>query len=247
MAGTLLMNLLRAGALAVALHVPAAGAASIVANGSFETFTGPANNQQLTNSNATPWTTTSGATSIITLSQAVNGFAEGVGNAVSFWRAGNGGSGTITASPDGGNFLASDGPYLSGATSQVLVGLVSGATYQVSFYQGAAQQYGYGDTTTWTSDYWQVSLGASTQNSATMNVAPRSFYGWVQQQLLFTATATTMTLSFLAKGAPGAQPPYALLDGVAVTQMPEPATGLLVLAGMLGLAGARRYASAARR
>ncbi len=240
MAGTSFTTCIAAAlAVAVAIATPAT-AASPVVNGSFETFTGPSNNQQLTNTNAPPWTTTSGATSVITLSQAVNGFSEGVGNSVSFWRSGNGGSGTITASPDGGNFLASDGPYLSGATSQVLVGLVSGAVYQISFYQAAAQQYGYGDTTTWTSDYWQVSLGSSTQNSNVMNVAPRSFYGWVQQQLYFTATAATMTLSFLAKGSPAGQPPYALLDGVVMTQVPEPATGLLLFPGIVALAGLRR-------
>ena len=63
-------------------------------------------------------------------------------------------------SPDGGNFLLQDGAYQVGTLSQTLNGLVTGKSYQVSFYQASGQQSGFtGNTTEW----WDVSLGGSSQ------------------------------------------------------------------------------------
>ena len=56
------------------------------------------------------------------------------------------------------------------------------------------------------------------------------------------ATSPTATLSFLAVGTPGGQPPFALFDGVSLVQVPEPATWAVLLTGvgLAGLASRRR-------
>jgi hypothetical protein len=59
----------------------------------------------------------------------------------------------------------------------------------------------------------------------------------------FTANATSEALSFLAVGSPAANlPPFALLDGVSLTAVPEPSTWAMMLAGFggLGFAAFRR-------
>ena len=52
----------------------------------------------------------------------------------------------------------------------------------------------------------------------------------------FTANSSTELLSFLAVGTPAANlPPFALLDGVSLTAVPEPSTWALMLVGFSGL------------
>jgi hypothetical protein len=67
---------------------------------------------------------------------------------------------------------------------------------------------------------------------------PRTAVGWQQDSFSFTATNTTQRLSFLSQGTPAGQPPFALLAGVSVEQLPEPAdyVGTLIGAGAVGLA-----------
>jgi hypothetical protein len=67
-----------------------------------------------------------------------------------------------------------------------------------------------------------------------MHNPSESFTPWSQQILLFTASSTSEALTFLALGSPAGLPPIALLDGVSVTAVPEPA--FLAVAG-LGLVG----------
>jgi hypothetical protein len=60
-------------------------------------------------------------------------------------------------SPDGGNMIADDGDVSFRAPLfQTIGGLTPGAAYDLTFYQAAAQQGGYGSST---SEDWQVSLG----------------------------------------------------------------------------------------
>ncbi len=60
----------------------------------------------------------------------------------------------------------------------------------------------------------------------------------------FTANSPTELLSFLAVGTPAANlPPFALLDGVSLTAVPEPSTWAMMLVGFGGLG----YAALRRR
>jgi hypothetical protein len=129
---------------------------NLITNGSFESFTtGGASGsctttQTVTNSNLPGWATTSGYSFV--LNSGNYGSFCGVDGGLGLY-------GPIGASPDGGNFVAGDGAYMTGYTYQILSGLVPGSTYVVTFQMAAAQQTGYSGATT---DYWQVGLGAPT-------------------------------------------------------------------------------------
>jgi len=168
--------------------------------------------------------------------------------------------GPLPASPDGGNFLGIDPVYtpasssgVQNSVSQTISGLTIGATYTLSFYWAAAQQYGFNGTTT---EGWDFGLGATantSQTTGTVSLPQHTFGGWnplVTEQ--YTATATSEVLTFLAIGGPSSsQPPFDLLDGVSLTKnntVPDSSS----TAGLLGLgvvamgvaAGCRRFARA---
>jgi hypothetical protein len=105
-----------------------------------------------------------------------------------------------------------------GAISQSISGLTVGQTYVLTFYWAAAQQQGFTGATT---EWWQVSLGAQTQNTGTFSLASGSFSGWMQQTMYFTATSGTETLSFLAGGTPSGEPPFSLLTDIDMTVVPD--------------------------
>ena len=158
------------------------------------------------------------------------------------------------ASPAGGNFVGMDGAYQVSALTQSISGLVAGARYSLSFYWAGGQQQGFTGTincagdgnpglNNCTTDQWDVSLGSQTIDTSPVTVPGHGFSGWMQQTMTFTATASTETLSFLAQGQlNGTQPPFALLDGVSLTQVPEPATAGIMLVGLatVGALGLRR-------
>jgi hypothetical protein len=99
----------------------------------------------------------------------------------------------------------------------VPTGLTVGKQYKLSFYQASAQQKEFdGDST----DYFTVSFGSSTQNSATMFHASKApVSAWSEQIMSFTAEDSSQLLSFVAQGAPAGQPPFALLSGVSVEEV----------------------------
>lgn len=164
----------------------------------------------------------------------------------------------VSASPDGGNFLAVDGdPGYNLAIYQTFTNLTVGAKYVVGFYQAASQQLNFTGSTTET---WQVSftpgdpasggtavptgtvtLGTTSLDGTMMNNPQQGFVPWNYQTLTFTATSATDTLSFLAQGTPtSGAPPVVLIDGISLTQTPEPATLGFVGLGIFGLAVVRR-------
>ena len=214
-----------------------------VTNGGFETTTGGSTGQlNFDGFSATGWSAPaagnnydfifSGATAA---TAPPLGGATGVDGSLYLWAA--------TASPNGGNFLGSDPDFspngpdsttggAGGAVFQTVGGLTAGKTYAVTFYQAGAQQHGFSGATT---EYWQVSLGAQTKDSPVLSNVSEGFTGWSSDTLDFTATGTSEVLSFLAEGTGGSgEPPFALLDGVSLTQVtaiPEPATWAMMLVG----------------
>jgi hypothetical protein len=141
-------------------------------------------------------------------------------------------NGLTASSPDGGNFIAQDSAFQDKAITQTISNLIVGQAYQVGFWWGAAQQSTF---TGATYDQWQVSLGAETHSTAQINLANHGFSGWTQTVLTFTATSASEVLSFLAVGGPAGVPPFALLDGVTMVAVPEPATLMLFATALLAL------------
>jgi len=161
------------------------------------------------------------------------------GNYVELYGPGNGyANGMPATDPGGGNFVALDSSFDTGAISQTISGLTSGNSYTLSFYWAAAQQYGKPGSTY---DQLAVSLGASTQDTAQLNIAQGGFSGWNLDSMTFTATGSSELLSFLAFGGPnGTVPPFALLGDITLTNgtptNPPSAPDSASTATLLGLA-----------
>ena len=229
--------------------------ASLIINGSFEQ-TSNGTNKQLTSGTSTTqtnFTTLTGWNSqSLTGSGGGYNFVMNLGQpntALSLYTSGNG----FKASPDGGNFFASDPAYGPGLLYQTVNGLVVGDLYTLTFNYALGQQSGY---TGANSDYWRFGLGTTlddlNRQTAPLTISQGGFSGWQTASATFTATATTEMLGFLAAiSTPGA-PPFMLLDGVSLnaaakvpasSQVPEPGTLGLLLGGLglVGVMARRRY------
>lgn len=149
------------------------------------------------------------------------------------------------ASPDGGNFFASDPLYHPGTLSQIISGLAIGTKYTLTFHYALAQQVGF--TGANYDNYWQVGFGNTTQNTSLLSIADNGFSGWKTASMTFIADSLSESLSFLAKGGPDGAPPFMLLDGVSLTPtnaVPEPSSWSIMLGGLvaMGFLARRRHA-----
>ena len=202
--------------------------ANLVTNGSFESTTATIT-ATMTPTNVTAWANSDFGEAIVLPSWFSSGQI--------FPNVGFAGA-VPQSSPDGGNFLISDGNFHNSPITQTLNGLVTGNFYTLSFYQMLAQ-----DTEPFitipgpVSGHWQVTLGANTQNAAGMtgNGATNTFSNWQQQTMTFQAGNTSELLSFFSVGM--GDPPLLGLDGISLNAVPEPASlGLAVLGfALLGL------------
>lgn len=144
-----------------------------------------------------------------------------------------------TLSPDGGNFIALDGDVTvpSGSISQTLSNLVVGQNYVLKFFWGAGQLANRSGATT---EQLKVSFGDQTQSTNILSIPSGGFSGWKEVSMNFTATSATQTLNFLSIGTPTGLPPMAVLDGVSMAAVPEPATWALMIMGFGLVGGAMR-------
>ncbi|KPF72497.1 hypothetical protein IP88_09965 [alpha proteobacterium AAP81b] len=236
---TLLLGL----AASAAFAGNAQAATNLVVNGGFETWGLGANSDEFStqygpgNGQLQGWTT-DGLAFVF-----VPGDIDAVGRygGFSLYRPENGTNNGLTVSGQGGNFIASDADRGFGAPiTQLISGLTVGREYNVSFEWAAAQQTNFfGDTF----ESWQVSLLDSGNNvtadysTGFVNNPEAGFQPWRAASFRFTATEAAQTLRFWADGGPGGLPPFSLLDNVSVTDVPEPSSWVMLIAGF-GLVGA---------
>jgi hypothetical protein len=143
------------------------------------------------------------------------------------------------------NSATSGSVYTGATTDQWLVNV--GGTYTKPGNQGgensSAGSFSGGDA-----NYSAPVMSLASQGNAGSQTTPGNptVNGWQQDSFAFTATNVSESISFLAtRGAtPTGRPPFALLSGVSVNKIPEPAdyVGTLVGFGFVGLAIKSRLA-----
>jgi len=170
----------------------------------------------------------------------------------------------LTLGPNGSNFVAIDaarvdqaGIPIRGTITQTVSGLTPNVPVTITFNWAAAQQFGFGGSTT---DQLQVSLGGQSQFATipasfpgaggnTVHLPEHGFQGWMQGSLTFTPTSPSQVLSFMAIGTPAvgtatSGPPFVLLESVALNKeenvIPEPGTWSLLGMGFAAIAGVAR-------
>jgi hypothetical protein len=242
---TKLLSTVAAVAAVMALSTSANAAVNLVTNGGFETSTYATNSEfggmagpgvsYVPSQGVTGWTGAGGAAlqfyyigGTQTTVNAINRFDD----PLAFFRN------DVTLSPNGGNFVGLDGdPGVQGSISQTITGLVVGDFYNLDFNWGSAQlRNRIGDTT----EQLQINFGGSTVFTPVLFTPSETFTGWKNGHFQFQATSTSQTLSFLSIGTPGGLPPIALLDGVSLTAVPEPATWAMLLFGFGGIGAMMR-------
>jgi hypothetical protein len=153
----------------------------------------------------------------------------------------------VTALTPGANFMGTDINTGNAIITDTVTGLTIGKKVAVSFAWAGAEQTGFTCATPTTCSVdWTVSLNASGvsgggQTTALTTFPSQGFTGWIQTTFDFIPTSTTEVLTFLGAGTPGAgDPPFALLANVTVTNVPEPGSISIVIAGIAGLSAVAR-------
>jgi hypothetical protein len=222
--------------LLATIEIPAKASITYV-NGSFEQ-TSLSTSGRMTTTDVTGWSTTS-YTFLVYPGLGSTNIGKDDSNTIISLYPGFAPNLMPASSPDGGNYIAADGAFETGAISQMVGGLTSGQKYVVSFWMAGAQQQGFDGATT---DGFQVSLGTQTILTVILSNPSHNFQPWQKVNLTFTATTTgSELLSFLAVGTPTGTPPFTLLDGVTITSAtPEPAGLLPTAVGLAALLALRR-------
>ena len=141
-------------------------------------------------------------------------------------------------SADGGAFVILDGDAnANGPLQQMIAGLKIGRVYTLTFDWAAVQYKARIGATT---EKLKVNFGADTFTTAIVPNPSKGAQGWFTVSHKFTATSTSQLLSFLSIGTPLGLPPAALLDGVSLTTVPEPASWAMMILGFFGLGAALR-------
>lgn len=229
-----------ASASAALLCASAASAANLIQNGGFDSNGG--NGQVNFNTSISNWSVSALPNSYVFVFN--SGTADVVGSTVgqygevNLWGPNNGSANGLPASsPAGGAFIASNPAFQNGPISQTITGLTKGQKYTLTFEWAGSQQFTFSGANT---EGWQVSFGGQTLSTPIASLVSHGFSGWMPASFTFTADGTSDVLSFLALGGPTeAEPPFALLDGVSLVEVPEPTTWALLLTGV-GLLGAVR-------
>lgn len=228
------------GAATVFAFAPApAHATPVIINGNFETLspsdTGSTEFGTLYGGQVVTGWTTSGYNFLFKSGTAdTTGAANEFGQQLMLWGPGNGSANGLTASsPDGGNFIGADGVFGQAAIQQTIDNLDVNSVASITFDWAGAQQYNFDGNTT---EAWQVTLGDETHTTPVVSNVNHGFTGWQQTTLSFVVTSATEVLSFLALGTPAGEPPLSLLDGVSLTEVPEP-TSLAIMGTGLAVAG----------
>jgi len=145
------------------------------------------------------------------------------------------------ASPNGGTFVIVETSTAAvEGFSQVITGLTPGASYQVTFYQSQVAL-----TTTSAPSVaiftdaaqWNVTFSGSSQLSPLETFTGLGTQAWTPVTLSgFVATTDSETLDFTSVLPSGSTQAYLGIDGIAISQVPEPSSALLLGISTLCLA-----------
>jgi hypothetical protein len=140
-----------------------------------------------------------------------------------------------TTSPDGGNFVMSDGNYGNAPITQTITGPTPGQRVTLTFLQALVHDtQPNGTTPDAVTGYWQVTPGSTTLNSTLMTAdgSTLTISGRAMQSMRFIPNAATEVPGFLSVGT--GDPPLVLLDGVVLEAVPEPGTAAMMLLARAG-------------